>query len=140
MRKMFFRRRQPETPSFEQRLEALSGAGFQVERLADGSAKVSRGHSAAVVGKSRDGEPQLLRAGRMMTEGIASLVDGGYQKFWESPSGRRMPALADHLKELHAFEEDLRESLDLVSLYNTSLGTTNDLHDYDRLKGRERRS
>jgi leucyl-tRNA synthetase len=41
------------------------------------------------------------------------------------------------LKALHAFEEDLTEALGLESLYNTSLGTTNDFHVYDRLAGRE---
>ena len=48
--------------------------------------------------------------------------------FWRSPSGRTAPALATHLKALHAFEEDLKEGLGLPSLYNESLGTTSDLH------------
>jgi hypothetical protein len=76
------------------------------------------------------------RAGWVLGAEIAALVDGGYQKFWRAGS-RRVPALAQHLKELHDFEEDLREALGLESLYNTSLGTTNDLHVYDRLAGRE---
>jgi len=73
---------------------------------------------------------------RAVAAEIAALVDGGYQKFWRA-GNRRVPALAQQLKALHDFEEDLREALGLESLYNTSLGTTNDLHVYDRLAGRE---
>ncbi|HSW50817.1 MAG TPA: hypothetical protein VLH09_11615, partial [Bryobacteraceae bacterium] len=64
------------------------------------------------------------------------LVDGGFQKFLETPSGRRRPALAAELKRLHDFQADLREALGLKSLYNESLGTVSDRHAYDRLTGR----
>ena len=55
-----------------------------------------------------------------------------------TPSGVELPALATHLKELHAFDEDLREGLGLVSLYNVSLGTTTDEHLYDRVVDRDK--
>ena len=42
---------------------------------------------------------------------IGSLVDGGYQKFFRTPSGKTKPALASELKALHDFEEDLKEGL-----------------------------
>lgn len=64
-------------------------------------------------------------------------MDGGFQKFWRVGNARKAPALASQLRALHAFEEDLREALGLESLYNTSLGTTNDLHQYDRVEGRD---
>jgi hypothetical protein len=64
---------------------------------------------------------------------MARLVDVGFQKFWRTPEGNDTPVLAEDLSQLHAFEEDLRETLGLVSLYNTSLGTTNNLHLYDRV-------
>ena len=57
--------------------------------------------------------------------------------FWKSPNGRTAPALSTHLKALHAFEEDLKEGLGLPSLYNESLGTTSDLHLYDRVQHRD---
>jgi hypothetical protein len=57
--------------------------------------------------------------------------------FWKAPSGRRVPALASQLKSLHAFEEDLKEALGLTSLYNQGLGTTSDLHLYDRVEHRD---
>ena len=50
---------------------------------------------------------------------------------------RRIRAQATHLKNLHSFEEDLREGLGLTSLYNESLGTTTDLHMYDRVEHRD---
>jgi len=48
----------------------------------------------------------------------------------------RRPALASDLKRLQAFQEDLREALGIESLYNQSLGTVCDSHQYDRLSGR----
>ncbi len=68
------------------------------------------------------------------------MVNGGYQMFFVTPSGKRRPALASQLQELHGFEEDLRDALGLTSLYNLGLGTTADLHLYDRLAGRDRTS
>jgi len=41
------------------------------------------------------------------------------------------------LKELHSFDEDLREGLGITSLYNEALGTTCDDHLYDRVKDRD---
>jgi hypothetical protein len=57
--------------------------------------------------------------------------------FLETPSGRRIPATAAELRALHEFEEDVKEALGLVSLYNTSLGTTTPKHMYDRVYKRD---
>ena len=73
----------------------------------------------------------------MMAGEIGLLVDGGFQKFWHTSSGRKAPAIAGQLKTLHAFQEDLREALGLESLFNEALGTVNDLHLYDRVKDRD---
>ncbi len=135
---MFFRNVQPKQPSFEERLDALRKAGFDTAREAGGRVKVSKNGSAAMI-TDRPGDcPHIERAGWIIGNDIALLVDGGFQKFWRVGNQRRAPALADQLKALHAFEEDLREALGLESLYNTSLGTVNDLHLYDRLEGRDR--
>jgi hypothetical protein len=128
---MFFRRAVPKQQTFEERLEALRRAGFGLDRLPDGRVKVSRGGCAARVSAGH-----IERAGWSFGEDIAALVDGGYQKFWRVGGDRKAPVLASQLEALHAFEEDLREALGLESLYNTSLGTTNDLHIYDRVEGR----
>jgi hypothetical protein len=132
---MFFRRQPSIEPDFEERLKALAQIGFEVARLADGRVKVSRDGCAAVV--SAGTPPRVERAGWLVAGEIALLVDEGFQKFWNAPGRRETPALASQLKALHEFEEDLREGLGLESLYNTSLGTTNDLHTYDRVEGRE---
>ena len=66
------------------------------------------------------------------------LIDGGFQKFFRAPKGHRIPATADQLKALHDFEEDVKESLGMTSLYNESLGTTSTLYQYDRVKDRDR--
>ena len=78
------------------------------------------------------------RAGIEMGAEIGVLVDGGYQKFFQTPSGKKKPALADELKQLHGFEEDLKEGLGEESLYNESLGTVSTFYLYDRVKDRDR--
>lgn len=134
---MFFRRQQPAPPSFEDRLSALAGMAFAIARQPDGAVRATRGGCAAVVRPVDSGPPHIDRAGWLMGGSIAALVDGGFQKFWAVDGKRRAPALASQLEALHAFEEDLREGLGLESLYNASLGTTNDYHVYDRVEGRE---
>lgn len=133
---MFFRRQKPREITFDERLQAIRDAGFQVERLPDGGIRVSRGDCAAVVRETPQGV-LVDRAGWVIDRQTALLVDGGFQKFWRVGEERKAPALAHQLKTLHDFEEDLREALGLTSLYNTSLGTVNDLHLYDRVQGRE---
>lgn len=133
---MFFRRQTPKAPTFEERLEAARAAGFHVEPAGAGRVRVRRGDCAAIVEDAPGSSPRIERAGVVVGDEIALLVDGGYQKFFVTPQGRRKPALAAELKTLHDFEEDLREALGLPSLYNESLGTRFDLHVYDRVKGR----
>ena len=133
---MFFRNKKAQNISFSERLDEVRKAGFTVQ--SEGSrARVSRRGFAAVM-QEAEGEPALVgKAGVSVGDEIGLLVDGGYQKFFQTPSGRRIPALAEHLRELHAFQEDLREALGLVSLYNQGLGTTFDRHMYDRVVGRD---
>lgn len=134
---MFFRREKPRTLSFEDRLNAARAAGFTSTSAGAGAAQISRNGCAAVVEPGADGNLTIGRAGIQVKDGIAYLVDGGYQKFFQLPDGRKMPALATHLKALHTFNEDLREALGLTSLYNQSLGSTSATHMYDRVKGRD---
>ena len=80
---------------------------------------------------------RVQAAGILLCGEIASLVDGGYQKFFQTPTGKTKPALASELKALHDFEEDLKEALGLESLYNESLGTVSTYYLYDRVKDRD---
>lgn len=134
---MFFRRPEPKPPTFAERLQTLRDTGFQVVRRPDETYRVTRDGCGAVIRELPGRGIQVYRAGWIIGGDIALLVDAGFQKFWRV-GDRRYPALASHLEALHAFEEDLREALGLESLYNTSLGTTNDLHLYDRVEGRDR--
>jgi hypothetical protein len=129
---MFFRREKPKTLSFDDRVNALPQRGFQVTRK-DAKAIVMRGRFASVVSESEG----LGLTGYVDGNEIAQLVHGGNQVYFQTPSGKRSGATADLLKDLHAFTEDLREELGLVSKYNEGLGTVNGLHLYDRVTGRD---
>ncbi|HWQ56546.1 MAG TPA: hypothetical protein VN442_22860 [Bryobacteraceae bacterium] len=129
---MFFRRRSPKLATFADRLENLRRAGFTIAALPDGAVQVSRDGCGATL---REGNG-VLRAGWLEGGEIAALVDGGFQKFLLAPSGKRRPALADDLRALHRFEEELKAVLGLTSLYNEGLGTVSAYYRYDRLAGR----
>lgn len=137
MKSMFFRRVRSRRPDFSQRIEKLKTWGFEVQQLDDGGLRVLRDGCEARVRRGEGDALLVEQTGRSLGGELARLVDGGYQKFWLTPGGRREPALAGQLKVLHAFEEDLREALGLKSLYNTSLGTVSALHLYDRVRGRD---
>jgi len=134
---MFFRRQRLEIPTFDQRVEKLRAAGFATAPL-DGALRVTRGPCAIDL-KEQDGAAvAVCQAGILMGAEIGALVDGGYQKFFRTPSGKQKPALADELKALHEFEEDLWQALGRQSYYNQSLGTVSTLYLYDRVKDRDR--
>jgi hypothetical protein len=134
---MFFRRARVPNPSFQERVDTLQAAGFTVAAQAGGTVRVSRGVCAVDL-KEANGALQVEdRAGVDMAGEIAVLVDGGFQKFFRAPSGKKKPALADELKALHAFEADLKERLGLISLYNEGLGTVSTLYQYDRVEDRD---
>ena len=134
---MFFRRPKPKIPSFEERVNLLKQAGFQTERLSDGRVKVSKNGIGAIIGDEGKNQPDIEKAGVLIGSDIASLLSAGFQMFLETRDGRRLPATATQLQALHEFEDDVKETLDLVNLYNTSLGTTTPKHLYDRVYKRD---
>jgi hypothetical protein len=134
---MFFRRNCSVPPTAEERLDSLRKAGLTVTSLADGALRVSRGDCAAGL-RLVDGALRLAGPAGMLLGGeIAALVDGGYQKFFQTPGGERKPATAGGLQALHGFEEDLKEALGEASYYNESLGTVSAFYRYDRVKDRD---
>ncbi len=135
---MFFRREKTRVPSFSEWMEDLRKLGFTVQPESGGGMRVSKGVCAAQVKEKQGPGAEVGKAGILLGDEIGQLCDGGYQKFWLAPSGRRAPAAAEHLHALHNFEEDLKEGLGLTSLYNQSLGSVNELHLYDRVKDRDR--
>ncbi len=107
-----------------------------IARKGSGKVAVMRKGSAAVLAE-KDSSAEIETAGIVIGHEIGELTHGGYQMFFTTASGEKVPALAEQLRELHEFLEDLREGLGHDSLYNTSLGTTNQKHLYDRVKGRD---
>src|SRR3954468_22214345 len=136
---MFFRRERPKQLTFDDQMKAARAAGFHTEAI-NGKTRIDRNGVAAVLESAGpDGAVKFVeRAGVVMGKEIGTLTDGGFQKFFTTPSGKRKPALAEELKEIHNFQEDLREALNLTTLYNESLGTVSNLYLYDRVEGRDR--
>ncbi len=139
---MFFRRAQIKTLTFDDRIGAARSAGFRTESAAGGKTRIERGGCACVCEDGTDengGEmPRFsTRAGIVMGAEIGTLTDGGYQKFFVTPSGKKKPAQAHELKAIQDFQEDLREAMGMTSLYNESLGTVSNQYLYDRVEGRD---
>jgi hypothetical protein len=134
---MFFRRQRPTELTFQDRLDSLKQAGFSVTPRPDGTVLVAKGECAVALRESGGQVRRADLAGIQMGGEIASLVDGGYQKFFRTPSGKTKPALASELKEMHDFEEDLKQGLGLETLYNEALGTVSTYYLYDRVKDRD---
>jgi hypothetical protein len=135
---MFFRRERPKNPTFQERVDNLRRAGFTAAPAAGGATRVSRGDLAVDL-REESGRVQMVGdAGVLIGNEIGVLVDGGFQKFFRTPTGVKRPALADDLKALHDFDEDLKEGLGEESYYNESLGTVSTYYLYDRVKDRDR--
>ena len=67
---------------------------------------------------------------------MARLLDRGFQKFIRSAQ-YEVPATASQLQSIHRFADEVKQLTGAMNLYNESLGTTSDLYEYDRLKGRD---
>ena len=95
---MFFRRAPVKKITFEDHLNAARAAGFRVE-TSGGKARIERDGIACMAedgGLDIDAKavPRFtVRAGIVVGTEIATLTDGGYQKFFITPSGKKMPAL-----------------------------------------------
>jgi hypothetical protein len=138
MKFMFFRRAHPKNPTFAERMENLTKAGFTVAPRAGGTVRVNRGNYAIDLRDEGGTVRSIGTAGVRIGDEIGFLVDHGFQKFFETPTGKKKPALADDLRGLHDFEEDLKEALGQESYYNESLGTVSTFYLYDRVKDRDR--
>jgi len=134
---MFFKREKPAVVVFSGQLEQLRTAGFKVTDAPNGTTLVVRDRYAALLKKDANGIAAIQAVGLALQRELAELTDLGYQKIFITPSGKQVPAVAEHLQGLHDLTEDLRESLGLTSLYNEGLGTTNEKHLYDRITARD---
>lgn len=129
-------------PSFDQTLANLRANSFEVapSSAVAGGQLVAKHGVAAVLVASGDAFSSAaafaVHPGIQVRGEIARLLDRGYQKFLKT-SQFELPATAQQLHAIHTFAEELKQVTGGVSLYNESLGTTSDLYEYDRLKGRE---
>jgi hypothetical protein len=126
-------------PTFDEALAALSSTGFEIASAprVPGCLVRKYGCAAGLANDPDLNRPRVtLKPGYLIGGEIARLVDKGYQKFL-STSKIEVPATADHLKAIHQFSEELKESTGLTSLYNESLGTVSDRYVYDRVEGRD---
>jgi hypothetical protein len=118
-------------------MDVLRRAGFAVNPLAGGGVRAVRGGCAVDLRDDNGTVRPISPAGIVMGDEIGALIDGGYQKFFRTPTGKKKPATADELKALHDFDEDAREALGEESYYNESLGTVSTFYLYDRVKDRD---
>jgi hypothetical protein len=128
--------------SFNDVLALLGGQRFDVAPAQEGARRVSNAVQvrkygcAAEIATAPDGSVEIVsRPGWLLNGEIARLLDRGYQKFLKT-SKLEIPAMADHLRALHEFGEELNEAIGGTTLYNEALGTTSNVYNYDRIKGR----
>ncbi len=120
-------------------LEELSAAGFtgepgpgQPERV-----RVTKYHCGAVL-EAHGKKVRLVELPAYILQGkLARLWDAGFQKFFLLGDGRRVPALAEHLRQLQKFNEEFRTILGVPTYYNEALGSVCDVSAYDRVRGRD---
>lgn len=128
-------------PSYDQALQILRSHSFDVtasDGVAKGMLVAKHGVGAVLVPGQSAEEPTAfaVHPGALVRGEVSRLLDRGYQKFIKT-SQYELPATAAQLQAIHTFSEELKSLIGDVSLYNESLGTTSDLYQYDRLKGRE---
>src|SRR5262245_39555415 len=129
-----------ESRTYEEALAWLRDHGFDVTDAPGTTARVflrKYNVSAAIQKTGEDGVKIFAYPGYLIGSEISKLVNKGYQQFLKT-SKNEVPATADHLKALHKFTEELKEALNLPSLYNESLGTVSESYHYDRIVDRDK--
>jgi len=131
--------RKSRNPNFDQTLDTLRAYSFDVAPYPGVAAGVlvSKHGAGAVLVPGKAAPVEFWeRPGAVFGGKVARLLDRGYQKFLKTEK-YELPATFSQLQAIHLFSEELSQLVGTVSLYNEGLGTTSDLYEYDRLKGRE---
>src|SRR4030088_2118965 len=129
-----------EARTYEEALAWLREHGFDVLDAPGMNGRVflrKYNVSAAIQKTPEDGVKIFAYPGYLIGSEISKLINKGYQQFLKT-SKTEVPATADHLKALHQFSEELKEALDIPSLYNESLGTVSESYQYDRIENRDK--
>src|SRR6202161_2668866 len=128
-----------EPRTYEDVVASLKYHGFDLIEAPGTQTRVflKKYNCSAAIQKTDDGGVKIFAyPGYMIGSEISKLINRGYQQFLKTTK-TEVPATADHLKALQQFSEELKEALGLPSLYNESLGTVSDSHQYDRVKDRD---
>jgi hypothetical protein len=129
-----------EARTYEEALAWLRDHGFDVTDAPGTTVRVflRKYNVSAAIQKGPDDTAKIFAyPGYLIGSEISKLVNRGYQQFLKT-SKTEVPATADHLKALQTFSEELKEALNLPSLYNESLGTVSEAYQYDRLENRDK--
>jgi len=129
-----------EARTYEEALAWLRDHGFDVTDAPGTTNRVflrKYNVSAAIEKMSDDGVKIFAYPGYLIGSEISKLVNKGYQQFLKT-SKNEVPATAEQLKALQQFSEELKQALNLPSLYNESLGTVSEAYHYDRVEGRDK--
>jgi hypothetical protein len=117
-------------------VEALPSKGFQLGSTR-GVIRVEKYGCGAEFRRVPNGRFQMTILPAVIIDGqFTRLWDAGYQKFFISDEGRKVPALAQQLEQLRKFNEELRSALGVPTYYNEALGSTCQITEYDRVRGR----
>jgi hypothetical protein len=117
-------------------LETLPSKGFQLGSTR-GVVRVEKYGCGAEFRRVPNGRFQMTILPAALIEGqFTRLWDAGYQKFFITDDGRKLPALAQQLEQMRKFNEELRSALGVPTYYNEALGSTCQVTEYDRVQGR----
>jgi hypothetical protein len=128
-----------EPRTYEDAVNWLRDHGFDLIEAPGAQTRVflKKYNCSAAIQRTDDGGAKIFAyPGCLIGREISKLVNRGYQQFMKTTK-TEVAATADHLKALHDFSEEMKESLALPSLYNESLGTVSDSYQYDRIKDRD---
>src|SRR5690242_1703308 len=129
-----------EQRTYEQAVNWLRDHGFDLIEAPGTQGRVflkKYNVSAAIQKDGEEGVKIFAYPGYLISGEISKLINRGYQQILKT-SKTEVAATADHLKALQQFSEELKEALNLPSLYNESLGTVSEAYQYDRIKDRDK--
>src|SRR6516165_2688317 len=99
-------------------LESLPAKGFQLGSTR-GVVRVEKYGCGAEFRRVPDGRFQMTILPALLIDGqFTRLWDAGYQKFFITDEGRKLPALAQQLEQMRKFNEELRSALGVPTYYN----------------------
>jgi len=117
-------------------LEGLPACGFHVNSTG-GVMRVEKYGCAAEFRRMPDARFQMTILPTALLQGqFTRLWDAGYQKFFITDDHRKVPALAEQLRNMRRFNEELRSAVGVPTYYNEALGSTCQVTAYDRVQGR----